>query len=152
MSSSFGNMAIWPGFRKNGMPEKNVGPLGRGAALTGQNDKWLLTNGGAFVEGATPDFVVDNAMVEKDAAITAQMWLQHPAYKMTLAATQKGVDANNDGLIDKNEFKDLLAASGYKGAAAADLFAQIDKDGDGTLTEAEIKLLSQGSVTLKSAG
>ena len=80
------------------------------------------------------------------------MWLKHPAYKMTLASTQKGVDANNDGLIDKDEFKDLLAASGYKGAAAAALFASIDKDGDGTLTEAEIKLLSQGSSTLQSSG
>ena len=89
---------------------------------------------------------------QADAALAAKMWRKHPSYKMTLAATQQGVDVNNDGLIDKDEFKELLAASGYRGAAAAELFRQMDKDGDGTLTEAEIKLLSQGSATLQSSG
>ena len=50
-----------------------------------------------------------------------------------------------------NGCESLLANAGYKGSAAA-IFAQIDADGDGQLTEAEIKLLSQGSATLQSAG
>jgi hypothetical protein len=149
MTTPLSSLAIWPGFAKDTKP---VRPLDRSAALTGSNDKWLTTNGGAFVEGATPDFVVSGETVQADAALAAKMWLKHPSYKMTLAATQQGVDVNNDGLIDKDEFKELLAASGYRGAAAAELFRQMDKDGDGTLTEAEIKLLSQGSATLQSSG
>ena len=88
------------------------------------------------------------ASVQKEANTTANMWLRHPAYKMTLAALQKGADADGDGLIDAEEFKTLLKDSGYGGAAYASLFARIDADGDGKLTEAEIKLLSQGATTL----
>ena len=40
--------------------------------------------------------------------------------------------------------------AGYRGDQSAALFAQIDADGDGKLTEAEIKVLSQGKATLQS--
>ena len=42
----------------------------------------------------------------------------------------------------------LLKESGYGGSAYAQLFARIDADGDGKLTEAEIKLLSQGKAEM----
>ena len=54
------------------------------------------------------------------------------------------------GLIDRDEFKALLDVAGYRGDQSAALFAQIDADGDGKLTEAEIKVLSQGKATLQS--
>ena len=131
------NSGVWPGFRK-------VVKSNEDQKLAGMsNDKWLRG-------GEPPDFVVTPEVVAHHAAVTASMWIKHPAYKMTLASVQQGVDANNDGLIDTEEFKALLEAAGYKGGGAAALFAQIDADGDGTLTEAEIKLLSQDQATLTS--
>ena len=45
------------------------------------------------------------------------------------------------GVIDRDEFKDLLAAAGADGADMAKLFNQMDKDGDGELTKEEIAAL-----------
>ena len=77
------------------------------------------------------DFKISREMVEKDAKINANMWLRHPAYKMTLASAREGADADGDGLIDREEFKALLQASGYTGGAIQKIFATIDADGDG---------------------
>ena len=96
------------------------------------------------------DIKVTQATAEEDARCAKNMWLRHPANKMTLAAVQKDVDANNDGLIDQDEFRSLLGVAGYTGGNADALFSQIDADGDGKLTEAEIKILSQGKDTLAS--
>ena len=138
------NLAIWPGFaraKKGNSTTQN--------ALSA-NDKWLMTNGGAFVPGATPDFKVTRETTEADAQLFAQMWLKHPAYRMMLPSTHKAADTDGDGQISAEEFKTMLSDSGYTGASAASIFQQIDKDGDGQLTEAEIKMLSQGSDTLVS--
>ena len=129
---------VWPGFAKDTRDTKENRTQ---AAMS--NHKFLTTN-------QQPDFKVTRADVEADAHVTSQMWLKHPAYKMTLASVQQGADADNDGLINAQEFRDLLDASGYTGAGAAALFSQIDADGDGQLTEAEIKMLSQGKATLTS--
>ena len=143
MTTPMANLAVWPGFARGEKKPKDKTML---------NDKWLMTNGGAFVAGATPDFMVTESTIKSEANLASQMWLKHPAYKITLASLQKGADANNDGVIDHDEFKGLLASSGYTGSSADALFASIDSDGDGKLTEAEIKMLSQGSSTLQSAG
>lgn len=53
---------------------------------------------------------------------------------------------------DREEFKKLLEASGYTGTEANALFAKIDKDGSGGLTQAEIKFLSQGKAGHVASG
>ena len=148
MTTPMSSLAIWPGFRTAQQKDASKKQATPGMG----NDRWLMTNGGAFIEGVTPDFKVTEQTAAADAQLAANMWLKHPAYKMTLVSTQAGADADNDGLIDKEEFKALLSAAGYKGGSAQALFAQIDADGDGKLTDAEIKLLSQGSSTLQSSG
>ena len=54
----------------------------------------------------------------------------------------KLADASGDGLIDANEFKDLMAAAGAIGDSGR-IFAEIDKDGDGVLTADEVRLLAE---------
>ena len=147
MTSSWSSLAVWPGFAR---AKKDHGQFMERVSWT--NDKWLRgTSGGKFVDGATPDFKATKESTASDAALAAKQWLGHPAYKMTLASTQKSVDLDNDGLIDRQEFRALMEASGYRGARADELFQKID-DGDGKLTRAELKKLSQGSSTLQSKG
>ena len=74
----------------------------------------------------------------------AAAWLAHPANKLQLPGLQKAADADGDGLINQEEFKDLLKAAG-SGSDASLLFAQMDADGDGVLDEAEIRALGQDS-------
>ena len=60
-----------------------------------------------------------------------------------------------DGTIDKEEWKDLLAAAGAEGLSAdmqAKLFAQADKDGDGQLDFNEIKALGDQRKKHKAIG
>lgn len=129
-------------------------------ALAKQRDTYARSVNGLASEstkswldtGVLPSFQVTSDSVEADAKLAAKMWINAPVNKMTLASVQKGIDSNADGLIDQDEFKALLAAAGYKGGAANAIFAQMDADGDGTLTEAEIKVLSQGKDTLASSG
>ena len=73
---------MWPGFVK-------VKKIDHRMSVAMANDKWLTG-------GPLPDFERTNATTEKEAQVAADMWLRHPAYKMTLAAVQQGVDANND--------------------------------------------------------
>ena len=90
-----------------------------------------------FVEGATntPDM----------AARAAQMWLSNPLNKFSLPSVNKTVDADGDGLLDKDEFAGLFDLDGdgvidaNEAAKARALFAMVDKDGDGQLTEEELK-------------
>ena len=130
---------VWPGFARKSAPNNN---LRAGDETTG-NEKWLSG-------GPIPDFEVTAETINDEARLAAKLWIRHPAYKMTLASSQKGADADGDGVIDQQEFRDLLAQSGYKGTNVNNIFAEIDADGDGKLTEAEIKLLSQGKATLQS--
>ena len=143
MTTPMSSLAVWPGFatkKKDTQTRKSWG----------DNDKWLTTNGGVFVNGVTPDFQISEEVVAADAKVYSQMWLKHPAYKVTLASSQKDADKDGDGMIDQNEFDTLMASSGFTGSNTAALFASIDADGDGVLTAAEIKKLSQGSDTLGS--
>ena len=68
--------------------------------------------------------------------------MRNPANKMQLPSIQNECDADGDGLTDKAEFEEMLRAAGSN-ADSKLLFAQMDKDGDGVLTEAEIKALGQ---------
>eukprot|EP00325_Prymnesiales_sp_UTEX-LB-985_P028017 CAMPEP_0174728578 /NCGR_PEP_ID=MMETSP1094-20130205/51969_1 /TAXON_ID=156173 /ORGANISM="Chrysochromulina brevifilum, Strain UTEX LB 985" /LENGTH=115 /DNA_ID=CAMNT_0015930529 /DNA_START=25 /DNA_END=372 /DNA_ORIENTATION=+ len=101
------------------------------------NDPWLSTR-------TFPDFKVTASTISTDAKIAAGMWLNHPAYTMTLSASRQAADTNQDGMIDRQEFRSLMQNSGYKGSSADVIFQSIDKDGDGKLTESEIRYLSQG--------
>ena len=123
-------MAVWPGYAT---AKKQTTDLNAGMS----NHKWLVSN-------TTPNFKVTYAATVADASTAANMWLKHPAYKMTLASTLSTADANQDGQIDRREFASLLSTAGYKGSSAETLFAQLDKDGDGSLTAGELKFLSQG--------
>ena len=138
-AAMYNAMRVWPGYNRS--PAKSNFLPGFGPITITPEDAEANANA---------DFAVTAEQIEADALIVANMWKRAPANKMTLSAVQDGVDANNDGLIDADEFKALLAAGGYKGGGAAGIFAAIDADGDGVLTEAEIKKLSQGSATLQS--
>ena len=141
--ATFSESARWAGFAKTkGLAAGGPGDIRNQFSM---DRKWAGTQ-------EMLDFKVTREDIEKDAKVNAKMWLRHPAYKMTLASAREGADADGDGLIDREEFKALLQASGYSGGAIQKIFAQIDADGDGQLTEAEIKKLSQGSATLQSAG
>ena len=73
-----------------------------------------------------------------DNAIAPNIWPPRPT-SLLFRAMRAG-----DGTIDKEEWKDLLAAAGAEGLSAdmqARLFAQADKDGDGQLDFNEIKAL-----------
>ena len=88
-----------------------------------------------------PTWATDNAIAE-EATSVAQAWLSHPANKMQLPSLQKMHDVDGDGLTNRDEFKELLKAVGQGGDSDL-LFSQMDADGDGVLTEAEIKALGQ---------
>ena len=65
---------------------------------------------------------------------------------MQLTGVVKSADIDGDGLINKEEFKQLLAQAGAKGVSESDiakLFAKADADGDGELTAAELKALTE---------
>ena len=75
-------------------------------------------------------------------ATAAELWKSNPANAMTLSGNVDAADADGDGKINVNEFKDLLAAAGAN-ADVAKLFAELDKDGDGDLTAEEIAILQE---------
>lgn len=115
---------------------------GRSLAVAG----WLLrkslvmamsTGQPAFVEGATS--------TEDLATRAAQMWLSNPLNKFSLPTVNAAVDADGDGLLDKDEFAGLFDLDGdgvvdaNERAKARALFATVDKDGDGQLTKEELK-------------
>ena len=77
-----------------------------------------------------------------DALSTAEAWKKHPANKMQLSSFRAEHDTDGDGLISSDEFKTLLKAAGSSVDSAV-LFNAMDKDGDGTLDEAELKALGQ---------
>ena len=81
-----------------------------------------------------------------------RLWKSNPANFMTLPLEMQAVDVDNSGTIDASEFKDLLMRSGHR-ANAAKLFAQLDKDGDGSLTRLELdNLLDVRRNQLKARG
>ena len=81
--------------------------------------------------------------IEALAYETARAWKSCPQNSMQLKDKLQEADADGDGLIDKNEFANLLANSGAKNADAALLFSMADKDGDGELTQAELQALAE---------
>jgi hypothetical protein len=89
--------------------------------------------------------LLSEEMIMDEASATAKAWLKHPANKMQLSSFKKEHDTDGDGLISQNEFSSLLKAAGSNssGTDAAALFNFMDKDGDGTLDEAELKALGQ---------
>ena len=51
------------------------------------NDKWLVANGGEFLEGTTPDFTVTKEVSDEDAKGAAAMWMRHPADQMSVLSS-----------------------------------------------------------------
>lgn len=97
------------------------------------------------IKSKAPNPVWANAETAYDEATQiAAAWLKHPANKMQLTSLQKEHDLDNDGRHDRSEFKTLLKAAGSS-ADANLVFDQMDKDGDGFLSEDEIKALGQDS-------
>ena len=74
-------------------------------------------------------------------ASAAALWKSNAANNMTLPTHMAAADADGDGTIDYAEFKELLANSGGATADMAALYAKLDKDGDGELTQQEIAAL-----------
>ena len=147
MTTPMSSLAVWPGFatkKKDTQTRKSWG----------DNDKWLTTNGGVFVNGVTPDFQISEEVVAADAKVYSQMWLKHPAYKVTLASSQKDADKDGDGMIDQNEFDTLMASSGFTGSNTAALFASIDADGGKPLVLSSSMAIVRAASTRerKSAG
>ena len=92
--------------------------------------------------------------IEDEAARTAlshQSYIANNLNVATVGQIQKKeniilADADGGGTIDKSEFAELLKMAGGDSQNAqemATLFAAIDKDGDGELTEEEIAKLSE---------
>ena len=94
-----------------------------------------------IVDDKTEKWKTDQQIVS-EATECAKAWLGHPANKMQLASLQAAYDSDGDGVTSRSEFKKLLAAAGSK-ADADVLFNQLDADGSGYLTDAEIKDLGQ---------
>ena len=83
-------------------------------------------------------------------ALAYKSWLHSTTSNNTLVKMQKKenfelADADGGGTIDKSEFGALLAAAGEAGDTSdmMALFAEMDKDGDGELTQDEIKALQE---------
>lgn len=83
-------------------------------------------------------------------ALAYKSWLHSTTSNNTLVKMQKKenfelADADGGGTIDKSEFGALLAAAGEEGDTSdmMALFAEMDKDGDGELTQDEIKALQE---------
>ena len=93
----------------------------------------------AIADTNTVPFLASPNVVSQDASKTAALWLANPANKMQLPSMQQAFDVDGGG-ISMDEWRGLLKAAGSSASAEA-LFAQMDKDGDGQLTEAEIKTL-----------
>ena len=74
-------------------------------------------------------------------AAAAKLWASNPSNAMTLKKNLDAADKDGSGTIDVSEFKDLVAQSGARVSDIGALFAQIDKDGDGELTEEELRKL-----------
>lgn len=138
--AEFQALRLWPGYVTT--PKKPAHVLH--ASMS--NHKWLVSGVGGHHSAidTLPDFKVTPSTAASDARVTAGSWVRHPSYKITLLGTQKMVDANNDGLIDRNEFTSLLRSSGYMGDNMNALWATLDKDNSGHITAGELKLLSQG--------
>lgn len=79
------------------------------------------------------------------------MWLSNPLNKYTLAQNNTAADADGDGLLSKDEFKELFDLDGDGNVSAAEqakamaMFAQVDKDGDGQLTQKELQQLAHAA-------
>ena len=96
----------------------------------------MSTGQPAFVEGATS--------TEDLATRAAQMWLSNPLNKFSLPTVNAAVDADGDGLLDKDEFAGLFDLDG-DGVVDANERAKQGRscDGrqrrDGQLTKEELK-------------
>ena len=71
-----------------------------------------------------------------------------PTNKLSLPNYNQAADADGDGLVDSEEFRNLFDLDGdgnvdaEEAKKAAKLFAMVDKDGDGQLTQEELKQLA----------
>ena len=85
---------------------------------------------------------VSTTSIIADASNTAQAGASHPANKIQLPKLQSKYDENQDGVINRTEFRNLLKAAG-DGSNADQLFDAMDVDGDGVLVKSEIEALGQ---------
>ena len=100
---------------------------------------------------AGPAFMEGSCSTEESAKRAALMWKSVPTNMLQLPDHVRKADGDGDGLINKDEFKELMRQTtknlGEKEMKR--LFAQIDADGDGELTMAELKKLSDPSEKVK---
>lgn len=77
---------------------------------------------------------------------------------MSLPHNQKQADTDGDGLVDRKELEQMFDTDGdgvisaQEKIAAAKMFALVDKDGDGQLTEAEMMQVRPHSTLAHTAG
>ena len=102
---------------------------------------------------------------EAVASVTAKSWASVKANKLSLSLNRTDADTDGDGLLTREEyvakrqhhqlllrlvnssstrarvrrFAAMLAKEGIVGQQAANLYAKLDKDNDGQLTEEEVK-------------